>query len=295
MVTNFRRADSYPLHEHARKRRKWFVFLTVGLTASLALCGSATAQDPDYVYSLGTASGPAGSMIDVPMFLDNTGQEVQGWSMGICHDPAALTYDIADMGADGAVVNGGAAPAFFSEIGSPTGVAIGVVIDFFGVNNLAPGADYELHIITYVVVAEMATNVDFCDTQGNPAVVNSVVVSGGQVSPVQVGTVINDTATEEFPRGDCNFDGSQNIADGIYLLGNLFPNDNDGDGIPDPNPLDCMDACDGNDDGQINIGDAITVLGSLFGSPTTPLPAPYPGCGEDPTADMLDCPVSVCP
>lgn len=95
---------------------------------------------------------------------------------------------------------------------------------------------------------------------------------------------------EAFRRGDCNDDSSTNIADAVYLLLNLFPNDVDGDGSPDPVPLFCLDACDGNDDGSINLSDVIAILSSTFGAVPIPLPEPGSSCGEDPTTtDSLDC------
>lgn len=88
----------------------------------------------------------------------------------------------------------------------------------------------------------------------------------------------------QFQRGDCNNDTLTNIADGIFLLGFLFP------GTGTPSTLECLDACDSNDDGLINIADGIALLGSLFGSPTTPLPPPTTRCGVDPAPeDGLDC------
>lgn len=88
----------------------------------------------------------------------------------------------------------------------------------------------------------------------------------------------------QFSRGDANADGGRNIADAIFILGNLFP----GPGGPTIPP--CLKAADANDDGGINIADAIALLGNLFpsGGPS-PLPAPFPGCGEDPTMDALSC------
>lgn len=113
---------------------------------------------------------------------------------------------------------------------------------------------------------------------------------GVLASPVSCGVTIMSTLPE-FRRGDCNSDGATNIADAVYLLGNLFPPVGG-----TPNVLACVDACDGNDDGGVNIADAVTILGALFGMPSVPLPAPYPGCGTDPTSDSLDCATySFCP
>jgi len=82
-----------------------------------------------------------------------------------------------------------------------------------------------------------------------------------------------------YRRGDANGDGGVNIADSIATLAALFAT---GAGLV------CADAADANDDGNFDIADPIRTLEWLFGS-ATPLPAPSPGCGVDPTADLLDC------
>ncbi|MGE3164398.1 MAG: hypothetical protein AB7O52_05810 [Planctomycetota bacterium] len=90
-----------------------------------------------------------------------------------------------------------------------------------------------------------------------------------------------------FKRGDCNNDNGFNIADAVFLLGNLFPPPG---GMP--NVLACRDACDGNNDGGINIADAVAMLGALFpppGMPSPGLPAPFGMCGLDTGMDVLDC------
>ena len=83
-----------------------------------------------------------------------------------------------------------------------------------------------------------------------------------------------------FGRGDCNADGSFNIADAIFLLAALFSGGQAGT---------CTDSCDSNDDGSVNIADAIFALAALFSGGASPA-SPSPGtCGEDPTADSIDC------
>jgi len=86
----------------------------------------------------------------------------------------------------------------------------------------------------------------------------------------------------QLVRGNANNDASVNIADAIYLLGNLFPSGGS------PNVLLCLDAADANDDALINIADAISLLTSLFGSPAVPLPFPNSddGCAEDPGQEL---------
>lgn len=85
--------------------------------------------------------------------------------------------------------------------------------------------------------------------------------------------------TPPMRRGDCNADSGIDIADAVTALDILF--------MGGASPA-CTDSCDTNDDGQLNIADPIALLTWLFGS-GTPLPAPHPGCGQDPTVDSLDC------
>ncbi len=86
---------------------------------------------------------------------------------------------------------------------------------------------------------------------------------------------------EEFVRGDTNGDGAFDISDPVNLLGILFIL-----GTPAPT---CVDASDINDDGAIDISDPVSALATLFVAGTPPLTAPFGACGEDPTADLLDC------
>ncbi|MEM7166935.1 MAG: Kazal-type serine protease inhibitor domain-containing protein [Planctomycetota bacterium] len=93
-------------------------------------------------------------------------------------------------------------------------------------------------------------------------------------------------AQSDFVRGDCNDDGSFNIADPVYTLNYLF---NSG-------PSNCLAAMDGNDDESVNVADAVSFLTHLFGGTGTFPPAPHPNCGPDPTVGTLSCigPVTNC-
>ncbi|MEM7262519.1 MAG: hypothetical protein AAF488_11055 [Planctomycetota bacterium] len=98
------------------------------------------------------------------------------------------------------------------------------------------------------------------------------------------------TAGPVFRRGDANGDGGFDISDAIFTLAALFT-----PGAPSPG---CADSGDANDDGGYDISDAIFTLAALF-TPGAPAPSdPGPNtCGEDPTADGLDCAVygAACP
>jgi len=88
---------------------------------------------------------------------------------------------------------------------------------------------------------------------------------------------------ESFRRGDINADGLYDVADviaGLQCLFFCFPA--------------CLDAHDVNDDGQWDIADPIYELDYLFSGGPSPA-APFPECGEDLTADALDCQSYQCP
>ncbi len=87
-------------------------------------------------------------------------------------------------------------------------------------------------------------------------------------------------AGPRFVRGDANADDSINITDGVFILGFLFA----GEGDPP-----CLAALDSNNDGARNVADAVFILNFLFGGGGNPPPAPFPECGADPSAAMVDC------
>lgn len=90
----------------------------------------------------------------------------------------------------------------------------------------------------------------------------------------------------EFQRGDCNMDGSLDVADILCQLGFLFM----GTVLP------CVDAADSNDDGSLELGDVSVLIQFAYLGGAAP-PAPFPACGTDPTLDNLACsaPPTSCP
>lgn len=98
---------------------------------------------------------------------------------------------------------------------------------------------------------------------------------------------IGTLGASSFRRGDANGSGDVDIADAVFVLASLF--------VPGASPSSCADAADANDDGAVDISDAVRLLSALFTGSSGPLPAPYPSCGPDPTADGLDCGSSPCP
>lgn len=100
---------------------------------------------------------------------------------------------------------------------------------------------------------------------------NQIVVVSSEAPPPPV---------EDFYRGDADGNGRINVGDAVLIiqivLGNLDARYN------------CPDALDANDDGGANISDAIPVLRWVFQRGPR-LPAPFLGCGADPTDDELGC------
>ncbi len=91
-------------------------------------------------------------------------------------------------------------------------------------------------------------------------------------------TYIPSPNAETFLRGDCDGDGSHSISDGVCILGYLFQSSEIG----------CLDSADADDSGLLGITDAVFLLSWMFRGGADPL-APFPGCGNDPTEDKLDC------
>ena len=86
-------------------------------------------------------------------------------------------------------------------------------------------------------------------------------------------------AVAAFVRGDTNSDGRVDLSDVVAVLRYLFA----ARAAPS-----CLRTADANDNGEVDIADAVYILGYLFGGGPV-LPAPFPGCGFDGTADALGC------
>ena len=116
-----------------------------------------------------------------------------------------------------------------------------------------------------------------CEPGGCVAVVVTTVRGSAEVSDgfcydsPKAGTV--------FRRGDADSDLSVELTDAVFVLNYLF--------LAGQAPG-CMDSADMDDNSAIELSDAIYVLNYLFLGGRLP-PAPFPDCGEDSSADELDC------
>lgn len=185
------------------RRVLFLAVLCFGLTAGAGLWADTTAEPDDFGVKLLPAEQdtcPVGGTATVKVLLDFNLEgdgdadpapwRVQGWSVGICHDPAVLEAVDATTGADTAVVKEGADPPEpdFESINFETvggeGVTHGVVIDFFAEITLLPRNDVEDLIITYqTLAATEGTAVTVCDNLGQPRVVTVMVVAGKSIPP----------------------------------------------------------------------------------------------------------------
>lgn len=255
------------------------------------------AGSPLYTLRVTDASGAPGSEQSVNLLLDidSSALELAGWAYSVCHDASLVDVVSATGGATVATLNGGAGPDFEQinvimngdePAGTEPGISVGLVISFIGLNPLSAGTDYDILEIGYLLQGPIGSSAEIAtcnDVQGGTGTVETAVTGvggSGSAIPLQLGGTISiiDVAIT-FDRGDCSADGSADIADAMLIAEYLF---NFG-GTPT-----CLDACDTNDDGILDLADPI-YLASAVTAMGPPVPGPSGSCGEDPTADGLDC------
>jgi hypothetical protein len=178
-------------------------------------------------------------------------------------EPAYL-FSVASLGSQDAIAVG------FYDTGPPFPKIHTLVERWNGIGwSIVPSLDPGDHNYLYTVL---------------PVFPDDIWVAGDSV----VGEVILETLIErytiicsgpEFRRGDSNSDGRADLSDAVMTLNHLFL------GAAEP---DCLDAADADDSGTIVITDAIFLLGALFLG-NAEIPAPFPGCGPDPTGDGVGC------
>jgi len=252
---------------------------------------TAGAYDVDYDGNTGEASFTASPSIaenpDNPGFPSNT----QGFSMGMQHDDSLLAIETLDWNADL-----GFDPDFAGINLLANGWTIGVVYSFTGGNTLAFETETAVLNAGYSSVASALigledptdTALTWSDNLGSPPVANVVVVGGGSIEAEKTNGSVSlfpQYAPPDVPfiRGNCNGDDKIDIADGIWILNDLFQ------GGPTST---CLVACDANDDSLMDAADAIFVISYRLLSGPAPS-APWPDCG---TIEGAECEAtSYCP
>lgn len=154
------------------------------------------AQNPDYVLSLTDIQGVPGTSETMSVFLENSGDPVQGYSFSLCHEAMLVTPTAATIGVDILALNGGSGPDFFFADQSDLGVQNIVVISIIGGGTLPAGFD-ELLLVDYFLEGPTGTvtQVDFCDTVGTPPTETVIVVNQMGEEPVQGFGLIELTGT----------------------------------------------------------------------------------------------------
>ena len=243
-----------------------------------------------------TVAGTPGSPVTISVALDHEAP-VEAFSFGLAFDPTDLSLFTIALGDDVAATRCGAGPAFFDlDVvgGGSGGLTTRVQIEStppFEHAVLLPSGASTLLDVTFSTSPNPTVGgsaLTLTSTLGNPVVPIEITTPDGVSTPtLEHGGVSLGTP---FRRGDCNDDGSRDIADAVAILSALFPP------TPAPPPPPCDDACEANDDGTLDIADAIFLLGFLFTQGDEP-PPPGGSCGVDGASpDPLGCAnSSACP
>lgn len=272
-----------------------FVHSTINLEPLPDLHFQVVADSATVAYSEVTGAGSFDIGVTLIEDAGNAGypNDTAGLSVALVSDPALIEPTAITLSPTLLNLQFGTGPQFYVPYIFANGIGAGIVFDLDYIEFLTaplPGLDiltvsYQTNSLNLVgnTVGASTALVFTDDTIGTFPIDNIVSVDVFALAPEFVHGQIDLVPGSGgiFSRGDCNGDGSTNIADAVFLLGNLFPQGA-------PNVLACVDACDGNDDESINIADAVRILNALFG-PADPLPAPYPGCGSDAAGTALDC------
>ena len=161
----------------------WLFGVALLFLGGVNFSGTAQAQDASFSAESGTI--PDGGSASLSLTMDNSGQEIQGWSFGACSDPAVLAVNAANSGADTETSKNGGPPDF-NQIGIfAEGATQGVVLCFTGCAVIADVSGFEMLTVDYQGLSEASTSIDFCNALGSPPVETVVVVNGGSIPPTQ--------------------------------------------------------------------------------------------------------------
>jgi hypothetical protein len=185
-------------------------------------------------------------------------------NFGCDSDPAGFTYANEDAPEILTIFdNVGTAGAVFNVVGSNFD-APGLAVEVCGVSaTFTLLVDDSLDVTAPACPQSGFQPLEVCTNNGCDTEQNGFNYTGGAAT---------------FIRGNVNTDTSVNISDPVAILNDLF--------LGQRAPAVCRDALDSDDSGRLDITDAVYILNFLFQG-GTPIPAPYPNPGTDPTADAL--------
>lgn len=166
-------------------RVDWLIGLFVGALVWFGAGRELQAgPDPDYVFNLSQGLGAAGDSAEVTLSFDILGDALAGWSIGVCHDELVdLQTGDVENGSVTATSNMGGVPQFQGITVLEDGWTVGAIVNLTGGDNLDPGEDLEMYIITYDLLQVGDSVLSFCDDLGDPPVINTVVVGVTGITP----------------------------------------------------------------------------------------------------------------
>ncbi len=249
----------------------------------LSICSNLYAQSAPYALHAENLLSAEGNQRVLAIELDNSSSNIGGYSYGLCFDQNLAVATEIDFGSIYPI--GGQELALY-EI-HDGGVNIVVIVGGHGGSSVLPAGDgLHLDTITFELTGNPGTPVpvQFCDSVGPIPYDITLVELSVEITDIDLfhGELMHEKA---FLRADCNGDGSQDIADSIFLESYLFL----GGDTPD-----CLTACDSNNDGRVDIADSIYSLSYLF-SQGQPPATPWPDCGFDTVPSEVACHSSQCP
>ena len=247
--------------------------------------------------------GAAGQDVTLGIGLANQPDPVTGFSFGVKHDSAKLTFKSLTPAADlTAALQGNAVDdRFYSVNDSPQGgggITVAMILSG-GATSLAipAGPDHAIFDLTYTIAAGAAgsTSVEITGDLGSPKVPIILDRSGTAQAPAGDPATLSATVTitsgpAPFLRGDVNQSGKYDILDAIIVLDYLFKGASAAGGAATrENCLICFNvdgsAFKGNsqveDAADIDLTDAVRLITYVFGGFDTPA-APFPSCGQPP-------------
>jgi hypothetical protein len=280
--------------------------LNYGFSASAVRAGppNTYADSSDTCAALGEVRITPGGPGDVYCNISSDGQDpaVQGWSLSIPYDGDGDIVGATTEGTAGAPVPGGLQNGGFekTELIDPArnnnqrGCVSAIVLSFtLPITLPATGTESVLKVQVQGADGENARLSLRDGLRGSGQPVNNVItVGGGSGAACNMATAEALIAFRPppgkgpFTRGDPNADNRINIADGIWIINELF---RQGPATR------CQSAADINNDGMMDLADATYIFDYQFFGGSAP-PAPFPGCGVEPFEDELPCEdTSACP
>ena len=257
------------------------------------------------------------SLYDLKVHVANTGDAsiaILGWSYGVEIDPNELVPVSGAPGADSQALNGGAGPEFVdyqldatSAGGAKSGIIVGGVINLVApaTQKLSIGAGAKRHIDTIKLKSNQSipeggasrqTVIRFTDQLLSNEPVEAIATKdNGDTIPLDISDTLTLTlkggAPVEQPlfiRGDANNDARVDIADGVWIINELFYSGRE---------TQCKAAADSNADGKRDLSDAMYIFQYQLQPGATPStlfpkpPAPFPNCGTAAGVTFDDCPL----